>query len=66
MQDVEYNVAHRNDHFFITLRDQERPNSELRVAPLDRPTDQLVSTSWLYTVHWPSVLNALAVQSLDQ
>ncbi|KAF5841230.1 hypothetical protein DUNSADRAFT_13875 [Dunaliella salina] len=41
-QDVEYSVSHRSGHFFITLRNQERPNSELRIAPVENPTQQLV------------------------
>jgi len=44
-QDVEYSVSHRSGHFFITLRDRERPNSELRIAPVEDPKQQLVSAS---------------------
>lgn len=29
---VEYEVRHRGDHFFIEIRDDERPNSEVLVA----------------------------------
>lgn len=41
--DVEYEVAHRGDHLFILLRDPERPNSELLVAPIADPTKTTVS-----------------------
>ena len=41
--DVEYEVAHRGDHLFILLRDPERPNSELLVAPISDPTKTTVS-----------------------
>ena len=41
--DVEYEVAHRLDHLFILLRDPERPNSELLVAPTSDPTKTVVS-----------------------
>ena len=44
--DVEYEVAHRGDHLFILLRDPERPNSELLVAPLSDPTKTTVGLSW--------------------
>ncbi|GAB4817223.1 hypothetical protein N2152v2_004269 [Parachlorella kessleri] len=37
-QEVEYSVDDRGDHLFITIRDKERPNSELQVAPLSNPT----------------------------
>ena len=40
--DVEYDVDHRGDHFFITLRDESRPNSELLVAPVADPTQTTV------------------------
>jgi len=33
VNDVEYSVSHRGQYFYITLRDKERPNSELLVAP---------------------------------
>ncbi|EFN56398.1 hypothetical protein CHLNCDRAFT_144964 [Chlorella variabilis] len=36
--EVEYSVEDRGNHFFITIRDQERPNSELLVAPMADPT----------------------------
>lgn len=36
-QDVEYSVDHRGDHFFISVRDKQRPNSELLVAPMADP-----------------------------
>lgn len=41
--DVEYEVVHRGDHLFILLRDPERPNSELLVAPVSDPTKTTVS-----------------------
>ena len=41
--DVEYEVAHRGDHIFVLLRDPERPNSELLVAPISDPTKTTVS-----------------------
>ena len=43
--DVEYEVVHRGDHLFILLRDPERPNSELLVAPVSDPTKTTVSLS---------------------
>ncbi|PSC70317.1 Protease 2 [Micractinium conductrix] len=36
--ETEYSVEDRGDHLFITVRDQERPNSELLVAPIADPT----------------------------
>ena len=42
--DVEYEVVHRGDHLFILLRDPERPNSELLVAPVSDPTKTTVSS----------------------
>ena len=42
--DVEYEVVHRGDHLFILLRDPERPNSELLVAPVSDPTKTSVSS----------------------
>ncbi len=36
--DVEYDISHRGDHLFLLLRDPERPNSELLVAPVSDPT----------------------------
>ena len=41
--DVEYEVVHRGDHLFTLLRDLERPNSELLVAPVSDPTKTTVS-----------------------
>ena len=41
---VEYNVCHRQDHIFITIRDEQRPNSELLVAPLSDPTQTKVTS----------------------
>ena len=43
VNDVEYEVDHRIDHFFITLRDERRPNSELLVAPVADPSDTTVN-----------------------
>ncbi|KAK9831069.1 hypothetical protein WJX74_002118 [Apatococcus lobatus] len=40
--DVDYDVYHRQDHIFITIRDEQRPNSELLVAPLSDPTQTQV------------------------
>lgn len=42
VQDVEYSVSHRGEHLYIVLRDQQRPNSELRVAPMSAPARQEV------------------------
>jgi len=36
VNDVEYSVTHRGSHFYITLRDKQRPNSELLVAPVSQ------------------------------
>lgn len=36
--EVEYSVDTRGDQLFITIREQDKPNSELRVAPLSDPT----------------------------
>ncbi|KAK9830261.1 hypothetical protein WJX72_010654 [[Myrmecia] bisecta] len=36
--EVEYSIAHRGEHLYITLRDKKRPNSELLVAPLADPS----------------------------
>lgn len=36
--DVEYSASHRGDHFFINIRDKDRPNSEILVAPMSDPT----------------------------
>ena len=41
--DVDYDVYHRQDHIFITIRDEQRPNSELLVAPLSDPTQTQVT-----------------------
>ena len=40
--DVEYDISHRGDHLFLLLRDPERPNSELLVAPVSDPTNTTV------------------------
>lgn len=44
MNNVEYDVRHRGDHFFIEIRDQDRPNSEVLVAPVSDPTQTKVPT----------------------
>lgn len=36
-------MAHRGDHLFILLRDPQRSNSELLVAPISDPTKTTVS-----------------------
>lgn len=41
--DVEYDVIHRGDHVFMTIRDAERFNSELVVAPLSQPEKTTVT-----------------------
>lgn len=38
-RDVEYTVAHRGDCIYMLYRDPECPNSELRVALLEDPTE---------------------------
>ena len=35
VNDQEYQVTHRGSHFYISLRDKDRPNSEVLVAPVD-------------------------------
>ena len=42
MNNVEYDVKHRGDHFFIEIRDDDRPNSEVLVAPVSDPTQTKV------------------------
>lgn len=42
--DVEYDISHRGDHLFVLLRDTERPNSELLIAPLADPSSTKVRT----------------------
>jgi oligopeptidase B len=37
-ENVEYSVDDRGDQIFITIRDTERPNSEVLVAPISNPT----------------------------
>ena len=39
---MEYEVYDRGDSFFMLLRDTDRPNSELLVAPISNPTEQTV------------------------
>lgn len=43
MLQVEYSAEHRGDHFFITLRDEAHPNSQLLVAPVSQPSDTKAS-----------------------
>ena len=38
VNDVEYDVKHRGDHFIIEIRDANRPNSEVLVAPVADPS----------------------------
>jgi len=40
--DVEYDVDHRGSHFYITLRDKARPNSEVLISPVSSPGDTQV------------------------
>ena len=40
--DVEYEVYDGGDSLFMLLRDTDRPNSELLVAPISNPTEQTV------------------------
>lgn len=42
VNNVEYDVKHRGDHFFIEIRDEDRPNSEVLVAPVSDPTQTKV------------------------
>ena len=42
---VEYSAEHRGDHFFITLRDEAHPNSQLLVALVSDPSDTKASHS---------------------
>ena len=44
MNNVEYDVKHRGDHFFIEIRDDARPNSEVLVAPVSDPTQTKVGS----------------------
>ena len=39
---IEYDVRHRGDHFFIEIRDEDRPNSEVLIAPVADPTNAQV------------------------
>ncbi|KAL3150392.1 hypothetical protein ABBQ32_000231 [Trebouxia sp. C0010 RCD-2024] len=39
---VEYDIKHRGDHFFVEIRDTDRPNSEILVAPVSNPTQTKV------------------------
>ena len=54
---VESDVHNRQNHIFITIRDEQRFNSELLVAPLSDPTQTKVTlenpkfhvlSSWLW------------------
>lgn len=42
VNDVEYDVKHRGDHFIIEIRDANRPNSEVLVAPVADPSNTKV------------------------
>jgi protease II len=42
VNDVEYDVTHRGSSFYITLRDKERPNSELLVSSVEAPATTAV------------------------
>ena len=42
MNNVEYDIRHRGDHFFIEIRDEDRPNSEVLVVPVADPTQTKV------------------------
>ena len=54
VNDVEYDVKHRGDHFFIEIRDKDRPNSEVLVAPVSDPTKTKVifKMPLLHCVTW--------------
>lgn len=41
-ENVEYSVDDRGEQIFITIRDTERPNSEVLVAPISDPTSATV------------------------
>ncbi len=42
VNNVEYDIRHRGDHFFIEIRDADRPNSEVLVVPVSDPTQTKV------------------------
>lgn len=42
VNNVEYDIRHRGDHFFIEIRDEDRPNSEVLVVPVSDPTQTKV------------------------
>ncbi len=42
VNNVEYDIRHRGDHFFIEIRDEDRPNSEVLVVPVADPTQTKV------------------------
>lgn len=42
VNNVEYDVRHRGDHFFVEIRDEDRPNSEVLVVPVADPTQTKV------------------------
>jgi len=42
VNNVEYDIRHRGDHFFIEIRDEDRPNSEVLVMPVSDPTQTKV------------------------
>ena len=61
---VEYSAEHRGDHFFITLRDEAHPNSQLLVAPVSQPSDTKASMLTLAAeAALPSANHALGVHS---
>jgi len=43
VNNVEYDIRHRGDHFFIEIRDEDRPNSEVLVVPVSDPTQTKVT-----------------------
>ena len=42
VNNVEYDIRHRGDHFFVEIRDKDRPNSEVLVVPVADPTQTKV------------------------
>lgn len=48
--EVEYDIKHRGDHFFIEIRDSDRPNSEILVAPVSDPTQTKVPPDQKYSI----------------
>ena len=58
-KNVAYNVHHRQNHIFIVIRDEQRFNSELLVAPLSDPSQTQVGA------HTMSVVLDMGVQNAD-